>query len=222
MQDARNLLFSTDYPMPVLAWEHSGSIADVGAVGTKSITIEHGLRFTPLLIGVWSTSSDFSPAYDIANYLGGGVINGQDMQLNQCGADDTNVYVEAFNASSSTKSLFFRLLAYAPPDYDGEVPNISDTTNFQFSTEYNYPKIVKAGSVTIDAGDSAGITHELGYIPQAKVWGPDAYGHLASTHFMRSPAYMNGNYGPVINADALFIVAGYSGKYYYHIYGDEV
>lgn len=219
-QDVRNFLFTSDYPMPAIAWDFIGVILNVGPYGTGYVNVAHNLPFTPLLIGVWSTNDKFEPSYDIANYIGDGVLN-QDIQLNACGANSTDVYVEAFNMSTTTKSLYFRLLAFAPPDYTGEVPNVPDSTNFHFSTDYNYPKIIKSGSVTINAGDTAGISHDLGYIPQVKVWGPDANGRLGSTYLMRSPAYMNGNYGPVITSNALFIGAQYSGTYYYHIYGDE-
>ena len=104
MYDVRNFLFTTDYPMPSVVWKYEGSIENVGSVSTKSITIPHNLGFTPLLLGAWSTNSDFNPSYDISNYIGAGVLQ-PDMQLNECGADNTNVVVEAFNGSSETKTL---------------------------------------------------------------------------------------------------------------------
>ena len=218
--DARNFLYSSDYEMPALVWEYSGSINDIAAYNTKSVTIAHKLPFTPLLIGVWSDNANFNPSYDIANFIGQGSLYG-DLQLNQCGADSTNVVVEGYNATANSKNLYFRLLAFAPPDYDGETPNIYDTTNFMFSTDYNYPKIVKSGVVSCAEGEWKLIEHGLGYVPQAKTWGPDAYGRITPLYRMESPDWISGTSGPLIDTTNLGIKAHYAGSYYYHIYGDS-
>ena len=220
MYDVRNFLFTTDYPMPSVVWKYEGSIENVGSVSTKSITIPHNLGFTPLLLGAWSTNSDFNPSYDISNYIGAGVLQ-PDMQLNECGADNTNVVVEAFNGSSETKTLYFSLVAFVPSTYRGSTPVVSDTTKYQFSSSYNYPKIVKEGVVNINAGSIATIPHKLGYIPQVKVWGPNTNGRLSSVYYMDSPASLSGAYGPQIDENNLKIQAQYSGDYHYKIYGDE-
>ena len=217
VQDPRNFLFNSDYPMPALVWEYSGSITDVGSFATKSVTITHNLGFTPLLIGVWSVNSDLNPSYDIANYIGTEFF-GQTIQLNACGANSTDVLVEAFNASSDSKSIYFRLLAFQPPEYTGDTPNVTDTTKFQFSTDYNYPKIINQGSIDLAAGATSSIEHKLGYIPQARVWGPDYNGRITPLYRIRSP---RGTYGPVITSNDLSITGQYAGKYYYQIYGDE-
>lgn len=218
--DARNFLYSSDYQMPALVWESSGSITDIGAYSLKSVAIKHGLPFIPLLIGVWSGNSDFNPSYDIANYLGSATLNGN-LQLNQCAASGTYVTVEGYNATSSPQTLYYRLMAFAPPDYEGETPNIYDTTNFMFSTDYSYPKIVKAGVVTLAADSSTNIQHGLGYIPQAKCWGVNSDGRITPLYRIQSPNWISGTYGPLIDANKLTLGGHYPGKYYYHIYGDS-
>ena len=219
-QDARKFLFTSDYPMPYIVWKYEGSIDNVSAIGTKSVTIPHKLKFIPLLMGAWSTDSDFEPSYDIANYLGGSVL-ALDMQLNECSADSTNVYIEAFNGSSSAKTLYFRLVAFAPANYQGSFPVSSDATKFQFSTDYNYPKIFKEGVININAGDTGTVTHNLKYVPQVRVWGPNYNGRVSTLYRMDSPDDISGIYGPTIDANDLKIKAQYSGDYHYKIFGDE-
>ena len=216
--DTRDFLFSSDCEMPALVWEYSGSITNIDSYSTKSVTIRHNLPFIPLLIGIWSTNPNFTPCLDISNYIGSGI--GNDMQLNACGADATNVFVEGFNEASSSKNLYFKLLAFAPPDYTEETPNLLDSTNFMFNSDYNYPKIVKSGAISISASNSEAISHGLGYTPQSKVWGPDSSGRITPLYRMFAPSII-GTYGPTINNQSLTIAAQYTGKYYYHIYGDE-
>ena len=219
-QDPRHFLFSSDYPMPVLVWEYkNGVIAGVGSYQNRSVTINHGLGFTPLLIGVWSTNSNFNPSFDICNYIGTGAFN-QDIQLNACCADNTSVFVEAFNLSTGVKDLYFRLMAYAPPDWTGNTPKVGDTTHFELSTDYNYPKIVKSGVVDITSGQTQDIEHNLGYIPQVKVWGVDLVYDPKITPMHRVVAQV-GSFGPIVDSTKLSITANSTGKYYYHIYGDE-
>lgn len=216
----RNFVYSSDYPMPALVWEYSGSITNIGSYSLKSVNITHNLPFIPLLIGMWSENSNFNPAYDIANYIGPANLNGN-LQLNQCGADSTKVVVEGSNMTGSTKSLYFKLLAFAPPDYAGEVPNIYDTTNFMFNTDYNYPLIVKSGTAALSAGGSTTVQHGLGYVPQAKVWGPDTNGRITQLFRINSPNWVDGTYGPLIDADKLTIRSRNAGTCYYHIYGGD-
>lgn len=218
--DARNFLQSSDYPMPALVWENSGNISGIGSYSTKGVTINHKLPFVPLLIGVWSDNSNFNPSYDISNFLGAANING-DLQLNACRADNIKVYVEGYNATGSTKTLYFRLLAFAPPDYDGEVPNLYDTTNFMLSTGFNYPKIVSQDRFTLSGGATKTIQHGLGYLPQCKVWGPDSAGGITPLYRMNSPSNMGGSYGPLVDTNSLTIKGQYAGTYYFHIYGDS-
>lgn len=223
--DARNFLLSTDYPMPVICWEKSGSVSNISAYAIKSTTVAHGLPFTPLIIGIWSESSNFTPCYDISNNMGEASLNGN-LTLNAIGANSTNVLVEAYNGASSKKTLYFKLWAFVPPDYVDEVPNIYDTTSFQLSTDYNYPKIIQQGTVDIAKNTTATIPHELGYVPQAKVWGPDMIysNRVGFLQRIVRPSSAGGNYGPYINSNNLYIRNNgtAAGKFYYMIFGDEV
>lgn len=218
--DAKHFLYSSDYQMPALVWSDYGSLTAIPAYGTKSVTMTHNLPFVPLLLGVWSENSDFNPAYDISNFIGPADINGN-LELNACGANSLNVLVEAYNGANTPKTLYFKLIAFAPPDYDGDLPNIYDTTNFMFNTDYNYPKIVKSGVVTLNSGSSTTINHNLGYVPQAKVWGADQNGRITPLYRKNMSPSLGGDDGPLIDKNNLVIKAGSSGKYYYHIYGDS-
>ena len=219
--DARNFLLSTDYPMPVICWEKSGSISNVSSYSLKDTTITHGLPFRPLLIGIWADNSNFAPCYDIANYDGPALQDGN-LTINSLGSNETNVYIQVFNGTGSKKTFYYKLWAFVPPDYVDEVPNIYDTTSFQLSTDYNYPKIIKQGTIDIAKNTTATIPHELGYVPQVKVWGPDI-GSSSRTGYLQRwvrPSDRGGNYGPYINSNNLYIRSMNAGKFYYMIFGD--
>jgi hypothetical protein len=226
--DARNFLFSSDYPMPVICWEWeaNGDYWNVGANQTRTVNVAHKLPFKPLLIGQWALRADFAPSQDINTttfYPVYDPINGEVVSVFMS-SDGTNVIFDMQNFSATASKFYFRLWAYAPPDYTGEMPNVYDTTSFQLSTDYNYPKIVKQGTVSVNYKSEVTIPHGLGYIPQVRVW-EEVNGKISPcTSF-----WEDGKKGGPRVTDQNLIIRNYvagnnSGstrKYYYHIYGDE-
>lgn len=223
--DARNFLFSSDYPMPALCWEYE-DYWNVGANATRTVTVAHGLPFKPLLVGQWALKESFAPCQDIntTNFLPVyDPINGEVVSA-FVSANGTNLILDLQNFSATSSRYYFRIWGYAPPDYADEVPNIYDTTGFQFSTDFNYPKIVKEGTVSVAYKSTATIDHGLGYIPQVRVW------EEVGGKVQPCTAYWEDGKkgGPIVTNKSLIIrnyVAGNSSgstrKYYYHIYGDE-
>lgn len=225
--DPRHFLLSSDYGMPVLVWEYE-DYWNVGSYNQRTVAVAHKLPFRPLLVGQWAISNTFNPSMDISmetympsfNPIDGNVINAH------VGADSTNLILDLYNGTDSSKQLWFRLWAYAPPDYTGEVPNLYDKTNFMLSTDFNYPKIVKAGAVNLAYKGSTTILHGLGYIPQCKVW-QMKNGVIGPVYALFDYDQTGNKGGPSLTTTALTIrnldldSDDSSKTYYYHIYGDE-
>lgn len=225
--DARNFLFSSDYPMPVLVWQFEDYYT-VDAYATRTVTIAHKLPFKPLLVGIWSTRASFEPSQDIGTQIWLPYFNPVDgISISAyISADATNVTIDMQNFDSTQTKYNFRLWAYAPPDYTGEYPNIYDNTNFQLSTDFNYPKIVQQGKVQLSYKASATIDHGLGYIPQCKVW-QEKDGKIGPVYALWDYSQSGNRGGPKLTTSSLIIrnldLDGdeKTKTYYYHIYGDE-
>ena len=225
--DARNFLFSSDYPMPAICLEYNGHFS-AAANEVKTVTVPHNLPFKPLLIGQWSNLESFAPSLDINTTL---YLPTYDPMQGRAvssfvGSDATNIKIDIQNFWPATVQFYYRLWAYAPPDYDGDVPNVYDNTNFQLSTDFNYPKIVEQGTLTLGYKAEGTIHHGLGYIPQVRVW-EEVNGVIQPCQsFWES---VGGKGGPRITSQDLIIrnfvngvESGDTRKYYYHIYGDEI
>lgn len=168
MADPRKFITNTDYPMPFLVYSATYQIT-IPANSSSTQTVAHGLPFTPLLIGQWSTSSSFQPSYDIALEIP--TFAGYMPELTMVvGADGTNIHFIYSNYTSSSKTVYFRLTAFAPPSYTGQVTAIDDNSSFKYNSDFNYMKIYMAGSVNVPANETRSITHGLGYLPQCRVW----------------------------------------------------
>lgn len=197
------LLYNSHYPVPWIIWKraYSVSVAGNGAMITQSIT--HGLPFMPLLIGQWSTNPNFSPSYDISVTIPGGGSGGQPETYVGVSATATTVDFQILNNSTSSRTYYFRLMAFAPPNYANDVTPVEYSSPFRFNSKYRYQQLYLSGS----ASAGATITHGLGYLPQAKVWA------ISSVRVMPSPGILTTN---------LLRCAADSSDYYYHIYKDPI
>lgn len=234
MADARKFISSTDYPMPFIVYTGTFSWQR-GPWADTDTRFAHGLPFTPLLIGQWSTNADFNPAYDLSvtapNYSATRPEFASDI-----GADETYIYIySANNTDNTTFTFYYRLIAFAPPDYQGKSTSINGSSPFLLNSDFNYLKIVEEGSVTAPAGGTTNVAHNLGYIPQCRVWQERQMSFYdPSTGQFSSPTVISPVYaqdyagvllGPRISNSELTLGAtSISGdkKFYYHIYADGV
>lgn len=218
MADPRKFIYDSDYPTPafVAAWEGSYEVAGYDYLDTG---FNHNLPFTPLVVGQWSLNANFQPAYDI------GTTNGYMVGLdwNQAaGSNETKIVFRMNNGYSSKRTYYYRIFAFAPPDYDGDVPSIEDSTNFRFNSDFNYPKLFAYGKKTITADGDFVVNHNLGYIPQVRTWKKEDYNDFLSPFV--NIHYESGGYtmGTVVDSSKMTIRNALSGDViYYHIYADE-
>jgi hypothetical protein len=186
-------------------------------------------------MGSWSTNNNFQPSYDLAmnipNYAGS-------MPILRCdvGSDSQYIYFNLDNnQTSGDVTFYFRLTAFAPPEYTGDIAPIGVADDLVFNTDYNYFKLIKqpVGPVRVAGGSSTTIAHNLGYIPQCRVWRQAQL--YINDNFDSAPAYIadlanvdNGGklLGSSIDSNNLRLSANtdFAGdaSFYYQIYGDEI
>lgn len=235
MADIRNFIMNSDYPTPFLVWSLEESLTvPVGAYfNAASKSVAHGLPFTPMLIGQWSTNANFVPAYDLANDMPIFTGTRPDYQI-LVGADDTYIRISATHIKTTAQTIYFRFFSFLPPDYDGTWTNVlDDNTNFKLNSDFNYPKVVASGSVTVPDQAKRSYNHQLGYIPQVRAWKQlqtAPFDNYSTTWNILVPAYSqttpDGLLGVSSNAQTVdfgnYGASGSSLTYKYLIFGDEV
>ena len=167
--NAQNFLINSDYPMDKVVYLLSDSASMTG--GT-SLTIPHGLPFTPLVDMVWSYNSNFSVTYSDNAGPAPSAVYGWvfDLQVT-VQSDATNIYINA-GGPAAAATVYYRVFAFQPDDSNVELPaTASSGDSFVLNSTYNYAKLLTAGHVSYGTGAvSMVIPHNLGYIPQVKVW----------------------------------------------------
>lgn len=199
---SNNLLVNTHYKLPWIIWKAEYSFS-VPSGDWKRVEFAHNLPFIPLLLGQWSMNPDFAPSYDLGVDTPGGATGGQVPYSCLVSANSTHITAVADNnGSSSAQNFYLRLMAFAPPDYTGEVNPADYTSKFRYNSKYRYQKIYMAGR----ANANQILTHNLGYIPQAKLW--------SITNNTVRPAY-----GIITDTT---LKTDSDQPYYYHIYKDAL
>lgn len=201
----RNLLADSHYKMPWIIWKAEYQV-EVNSADWKDVSFPHNLPFTPLLIGQWSNDAGFRPAYDIGIQVPDGHGGGQPRIASDVYADRTKIYVQATNNTNSKLNFYYRLMAYASNDYTGEVNPVDYSSSFRYNSHYNYQKILLEGF------GRGTVRHNLGYLPQARVWIADRNAGTAWPGM--ATITENELIGPKdAEEDA---------EFYYHIYGDAM
>ena len=172
MTDARNFLLNTDTPLDKIIYIITGSI-DVPNLTGDSIPITlvaHNLPFTPLPILQWSNTADFEITNELrdSDYIANSFTTGAG-QYYSISADTTDILIQRYNFSGSTKTVYYRVFSFMPSDAseDSGVPFTANIgNNFVLNTDDNYMKLFNDGILT----DEVPFDHNLGYIPRVQLW----------------------------------------------------
>lgn len=162
VQDARNFKYSSDYPMPLVTYRQEFTISAPTGDTAYLIKEEHHLPYTPLVLGKWSSSQDFTQAQDISS------VEGDDTAILHVLSDDTYIYFVIFKNPSKSVTRYVRLIGFVPPDYNGDIQPITNDSLYRFDSDYDYIGLYKQGILNEQTGGM--VTHGLGYIPQCKAW----------------------------------------------------
>ena len=201
MPNTSDFLVNSHFKMPWIIWKANAQYT-VASGGYSVQQISHGLPFVPLYFGSWSTGADFSTSYDLGDTTPDYAGAGQPSMALMSSANSESVNFSITNNRSSATTFYIRVMAFAPPGYGGEVSPVDyDGADFDFNSHYRYQKIIMEGLAT------SSVTHNLGYLPQAKIWRYD--GETVS-----------------LTSDGRLTVSTLSlpsstDQFYYHIYGDR-
>lgn len=211
----------TDYPLDKVIYIASGS----GSIsGSSDIVFPHGLPFAPMTGFYWSLTPDFSVIYEnnVGPFPSGNPSVTFTLQV-AIEADATNVTLRGNGILGST-TIYYRVFGFQPDDLD---ENLSSTSNqadqFILNTDYNYLKLLTADNVTLAAGASTTITHNLGYKPQVTGW----FQYLGTIYPLQfvslDPTGVAQNSSMEITDTTLVLYNGpiLPSKFYYRIYLDS-
>lgn len=160
MANPNDFLLNTDYEMDKIILVKEGDF-------TSTAEIAHGLSYTPLVFGVWSTDKNF----DSVNTLGWTDDNAQvgyvPVLSVECYATSDKIKLTSAG-NTNNQTLYYRIYGFQPDSAKGNAPQTASKANqFILNTDYNYLKLFKSGEFT---SPNEEFTHNLGYIPQVMAW----------------------------------------------------
>lgn len=157
----RDFLLNTDYEMDKIIYFKDGNF-----VG--STEFQHGLSFTPLAFGVWSTDSNFSSVNTLGVTDSSPEMSYTPVLGVSCSATNSKITLSASGENSGSTRIYYRLYAFEPSGSSASISSTSGNANtFIMNTDYNYCKLKATGEFTSNGQEYA---HNLGYIPQVMAW----------------------------------------------------
>lgn len=181
VQNARNFLLTTDYPIDIIVYLNSGSATVPSPSGGLQILVPHRFPFIPLVGGSWDITPSFNTNFD---YSTGTIPSANptapfNVQLD-ISADATNVIIDTLNVSGSSAGIYYRIDALEPSDSHADIPfTASSGSPFILNTDNNYTKLFMEGVINaVTPSSTQSIIHNLGYRPQVSAWTTDFLGIL--------------------------------------------
>jgi len=174
--NAKDFLLNSDYPLDKVVHMLSGSFA-VASGGSYAGTVPHGLSFTPLAYANWSTSSTWDVVYEEET----GPIAAPNSYSPftyrfTCETNATDLTLNFSNfLSGAALTVYYRVYFFMPSNVNVAVEHTaSGSTDLQFSSDYNYTKLLASGVYsmpdTTGTSSTESYVHGLGYRPQAIYW----------------------------------------------------
>ena len=171
----KQMILTSDTPIDKIVLLKSGSFTLPGSSSAYVTPIPHGLPFTPLCSGNWSTVSNFSIQYEFSSgtypssnpgYVFNAIMNVY--------ADSTNIYIDADNIGSSM-TVYYRVFGFEPASSLANVPAVASQGDvYMINSDYLNPKLYLNGSVNLPATSGSEVftyvQHDIGTIPQVMGW----------------------------------------------------
>lgn len=158
-----DFLLNTDYEMDKIILVKTGDY-----IGSKNI--DHGLKFSPLIFGVWSTDPDFVSGNTLGPYVSAEPIPGfytPPLGVSIVALND-HIEIISHGENADTTKIYYRIYALAPDGTNVTTPATSKHANqFVLNTDYNYRKLKAKGTFT---QENESFAHNLGYKPQVMAW----------------------------------------------------
>jgi len=181
IDSARQMNFSSDYPVDKIVWTYEGSRALTG-FETADIYIDHNLPFRPLPLAEWTTDPTWTVKYEFSS---GPVISSGFSYNTAVSAGSSQVYISLRNNTGIAATIYYRIFCLAPSTVTNNVvPFTNNLANqYTLTTDFVYPKLYEASTYTIPVTSGLqtfSINHNLGAIPQILVWSETTFpsGHI--------------------------------------------
>lgn len=225
MPGSSNLLLNTDNGIPYIIKTFTASFTITssmfGTVG--SYITPHNLPFTPLVIGVWHSSTT-NVYRDMSNERPDDPFSMPEV-VEGVVADDTNIYADINDSTYpyATSTYSFRIACLTPPNYTGDIGNLLsyDDTKYQYSSDNLSPPIFLYDYVDIGGYSTATINHNLGFTPRVRIWSNNKYRYINPV----SSSIYTGLYSESVEVNDNSIIIKNpttSGRFYYQIFGDDI
>lgn len=174
-QQAKKMHLTTDFPLDKVVGLYSGSFSVPNNSMAHIVTIPHGLPFRPLPGGNWSNISDFSIQYEYGTGTFPAPPGRLFSQISNVFADSDNIYISTDNVSGSTKTVYYRIFVFEPPDSAADLSPIADISDvYMINSDYNNAKLFINSYVDVPANPGGSINvdveHSIGTIPQSMGW----------------------------------------------------
>nr|DAJ29233.1 MAG TPA: hypothetical protein [Caudoviricetes sp.] len=223
MDDPRRFIFNSDFPI-----DHVVYIREVDVPFSSSgVEIGHNLGFTPLLMGLFSADNwASSMPIDTPASSGDNVGNVQ--------VESNRYSIKLINYGRLNRPIKVRLFGLMPSDVNVDVsPPQVRYSRFNFNTDFNYSKLVKAGVFNThwNSGENIVYHHGLGYILEVEVWQEDNSGVVKKLFNVYDPNGVNFSsmgsrivYAKITTQDFIIRTDGANQditKIHYRIYGDQ-
>ena len=158
--DPRKFLINTDYEMDKIIYFKQVKF-------TSSVEILHGLPFTPLAFGVWSTDENFNSVNPLGELDSGSEQGYQPLLSVECKATASTIKLTSAG-NTSNSDIYYRVYAFEPAGSTAQIsPTTAPAQKFALNTDYNYCKLMQTGTFT---QSNESFAHNLGYIPQVLAW----------------------------------------------------
>lgn len=222
--NARNFLLNSDYPLDKVILLKTGQVSLGGYPSYQQVVIPHGLPFTPLVTGNWSTFSDFSVAYEFTLGPIANPLRNLFLYATAIRADATNIIIDFTNFGDPAVTLYYRVFGFQPSDSNAVIaPTAVLSDNLTFSSDYNYAKLLLAGKSVVPDGIIV-IPHNLGYMPQVLGWYEQAGSVYPITQAVQGPPATRVNGIEVTSSQIILdntTGGGPSMTYHYRVYLDD-
>lgn len=173
-EGAKKMLMDSRYPFDKVIKLLSTSFSMPGS-STQTFAFPHGLPFTPLCNGAWSTSPTFAIQYEFSSGVFPSSFPGVVYNIIfNVFADATNIYITGDNLVGTT-TIYVRVFGFEPPNSQASIAGIaSQGDEYVIDSRLNYPKLFLNDYIDLPAGGATDqfvyIDHGIGTIPQAMGW----------------------------------------------------
>ena len=144
MQIPTNFIANSDYPYDQIVYFKEYELT-CDSSNSQTVTIAHGLGFTPLCFGIWSDTDTFTASHSLVKTF----TNNTDFMI-WVESDDTNIYICKYDYrhAHANQKRYIKIYAFAPISWTGDCEPTATTSDYLlFNTDLGYSQLIAAGEI---------------------------------------------------------------------------